>query len=321
MNQLELYEKIEGFLKGRLNEDERASFEKEIQADQTLAKEVALYKAIMKVPDEEKIKEFRTLVENVASQTLPTTSSSRSKIIRLRYRHWWALGVAAMALLVFGIWLLLHPKTNTSSEEFMVEIQDTSSIPEDVIPPQEQQLSEESHEKNADPDILPSRPQQRSSSPSPEPKSDNYLALAQESYTPYDVNVNRDVQESDPETEKLELAKKAFTEGDYQEVIALSNVVEEKQQFEFLKLRANAYFMLNQYKNAAIDFQELTTNRYSKYDAEWNLLLCYLAQLPETRTTFDSLLVKLLNEDHPFAQKAKNLQEKLFNIERKELVK
>ncbi len=76
--------------------------------------------------------------------------------------------------------------------------------------------------------------------------------------------------------------------------------------------RAHALFQTGKYSQAAEAFQALTSNSIYGYDADWYLLLSYLAQLPEGQANFDSLFNKILVDvDHPFKERALDLQKHL----------
>lgn len=122
MDTLELYEKIENYIKNRLSPDDRAAFESEIQANPELAAEVALHRAIIDAAGEKEMIAFRKMMEEVASDVsvddldsqtdtqplTPKASSSQTKIIRLR----WIMAVAASFLLI--VWFIW----NQSSEKY-----------------------------------------------------------------------------------------------------------------------------------------------------------------------------------------------------------
>lgn len=76
--------------------------------------------------------------------------------------------------------------------------------------------------------------------------------------------------------------------------------------------RAHALFQSGKYEQAAEAFQSLTSSFSYSYDAEWYLLLSYLAQLPHTQFNFDTLIKKILADDeHPFREKALALKKRL----------
>jgi tetratricopeptide (TPR) repeat protein len=79
--------------------------------------------------------------------------------------------------------------------------------------------------------------------------------------------------------------------------------------------RAHALFKIGQYEQAAEAFDALTSSFSYSYDAEWYLLLSYLAQLPETQFNFDTLMKKVLEDEaHPFREKALNLKDRMKSL-------
>jgi hypothetical protein len=76
--------------------------------------------------------------------------------------------------------------------------------------------------------------------------------------------------------------------------------------------RAHALFQTGKYAQAAQAFQALTSEFSYGYDAEWYLLLSYLAQLPEAQFNFDTLMKKMLaDKEHPFREKALALKSRM----------
>lgn len=76
--------------------------------------------------------------------------------------------------------------------------------------------------------------------------------------------------------------------------------------------QAHALFQAGKYRQAAETFNALTSSISYGYDAEWYLLLSYLANLPETQTNFNAQMKKILEDDqHPFHQNALDLKKRL----------
>ncbi|MBK8702645.1 MAG: hypothetical protein IPN33_02865 [Saprospiraceae bacterium] len=143
------------------------------------------------------------------------------------------------------------------------------------------------------------------------PQTTEYLALAEELYTPYDASGLRSGEQEDTVTPSdFERAVEAYNNKDWKKTVSLLKSPTPDQLTESLKLRAHAYFQLGNFDKAAADFQQLTEKSISyKYDAEWNLLLCHLARLPRQRAAFEELRKRILeNEEHPFYERVRAVE-------------
>lgn len=76
--------------------------------------------------------------------------------------------------------------------------------------------------------------------------------------------------------------------------------------------RAHVLFQTGKYRQAAEAFNALTSSDTYGYDADWYLLLSYLANLPETQTNLNAQMKKILEDDqHPFHPNAIYLKQRL----------
>lgn len=289
------YEKIEAYLLNRLPPGERADFEKEIDATPELSEAVDILRDTIKAAGEEDIKAFRRELELAAAG-----NSGRQGGALLSFR--WVLAAAAMVVLAVGIWLLTSRSSGPAPHQPIVK----------EAPPQSQPQEDKQTDEQQKPPITPSLP--ASKKPEPAPKTNEYVALTAELYTPYDASgIRSGGQEEPADLSDFQSAADAYNNKDWKQVIRLLPSPSPDQLTESLKLRAHAYFQLGDYDNAAADFQQLTENSIIyKYDAEWNLLLCYLARLPGKREAFERIQAQILaNAEHPFYHKAVDLQGKV----------
>lgn len=313
----EIYDKIEDYIKGRLSEENRKAFEAEMEADPGLAADVRLFRDLIRATGEEDVLAFRRQMEAAAEKTKAGGGSAGFRFPR---RWLWALvAVAALGLIA---WLFLHQPGNEkqSPGSGKEKIDTTTSA---LTPPpiaQEEQLepgeippiAEEPDKTEAD--RKPRAP--RIASP---PELSPYLALAEGAYQPYDASGTRKGPGGEPrEASPLERAAEAFSDSLYRQAVELLQTPPEEERAEWLKLRANAYFELRQFENAAADFEELSgSSRFYKGDADWNRLLCYLALWPEKQEEFEQLFNKIQKGPHAFQGKARELKERLAAIEKK----
>ncbi|MEL6560779.1 MAG: tetratricopeptide repeat protein [Bacteroidota bacterium] len=100
-------EKIERFLRGELNTEEKEAFEKEIASDETLKEEIANFSRILKGMEASSIREeIRSIHERKSTNT-----NSNSGRVGLN----WFYRIAAAFLVIFSIWYLASQ--NESNEK------------------------------------------------------------------------------------------------------------------------------------------------------------------------------------------------------------
>lgn len=294
----EYYDKIEDYIKGRLPEAERKAFESEMASNPDLAEEVALHEEMMQASGEPEIADFRKMMEGILAETPQPRSSKWNK------KQWWFIGLSLfLAVVAIGTWKL--------SDRFP---------PAKPVPP-----AAKSPEENTEPPVPPEVPIAKGKEGKPEPPKQKpgkraspedmdspYVAIATNLYNqqPYEIRL-RNIASSSQEETLLQKAEQAYRDSSYVEVIQLLAKPVEGYASESFKLRAHTYFRTGQFARAAENFQPLRTGRY-KYDAEWYLLLCYLAQLPATKLQFDELAEQIIKvETHSFRVKTLNLLETL----------
>lgn len=277
------HEKIEAYILNRLPPAERTAFEKEIRADPDLSEEVNILRDAIKATGEEDIKAFRREMEAATAG-----SGGRRGGIFMSMR--WALAAAAIVVLALSVWLMTRQFSGPAPQ--LPIAKDNPQPPKQPIVPQQSP-------------VIPPPPTLKA------PQTSEYLALAEALYTPYDASGLRSGEPEDTITPPdFERAVEAYNNKDWRKTVSLLKSPSPDQLTESLKLRAHAYFQLGNYDKAAADFQQLAEKSLSyKYDAEWNLLLCYLAGLPEKQAAFDQLRKRILNNpDHPFYERVREVE-------------
>uniref|UniRef100_UPI0024A8383F hypothetical protein n=1 Tax=Phaeodactylibacter xiamenensis TaxID=1524460 RepID=UPI0024A8383F len=113
-------------------------------------------------------------------------------------------------------------------------------------------------------------------------------------------------------------AKDAAARESYlEQVLALLNDSRVAKDQRLLLTRAQAYFQLGQYTQAASDFQDLQNSFIYGGDADWGLALCYLAQMPAEAAAFqDAMSVLLMDKSHSFHAKASQLSKQVEAMEK-----
>lgn len=314
MSELELYEQIEDYLKNRLPQEARESFEARMAADPALAKEVDFHRNMMQSPPSKDVLDLLHLVDEI-ERTRKSDSKDVSDLrnqmnaayeqykneksggwaFRLGARQLrWAAAASIALAIVAGIWLM-QPKPNNDIAE------------QPIIPPI---------------DTLVQPPDTTDNKPTTQPGID-YAALAQEAYgKPYETGELMSGSD-EPDTSSLQKAGEAYDKAQseklakrpsksyLQKTIVLLDTLPEEGQVEALKLRAHTLFQLERYAQAATDFKELTNSISYRNEAQWYLLLCYAAQLPKTKSAYKASLNQVSAARHPFQKEAVELKNKI----------
>jgi len=311
------YEYISEYVKGQLPDELRQDFEAALAQDTELAADVALERELIEAMQESDVLDLRAKLQASASSSPDEPNSPTGPGLG----SWIAGIVLIVALLVGGFFLFntLMPKQNTSPNPETTPPAETTQ-PNSNVSPQPEIPSEQ---KNIESPIQPpveQRPKPAEQGPtkpiaeegsSVDAQNQNYLAMAQQRYEqqPYTITLRGEPATSTEE--RMLQAEQAYLRGDYPEVIELLQTPVEGYQSSSNKLKAHALFRTGQYAEAATAFESLRSGFY-KYDAEWYLLLCQLAQLPAKEAAFRELLTNITeNKGHAFHQKALELQDEL----------
>ena len=109
-------------------------------------------------------------------------------------------------------------------------------------------------------------------------------------------------------------AQKAYETGNYHKTLELLAQTDSTRQQSADYLSAHALFQLKRFKEAGTTFQRLIDRNslQYRYPAEWGLLMCRLALLPEQAGTFQTQLQGILADPgHPYYTQARLLQKAL----------
>ena len=317
MDPNEINEKIEDYIKGKLNEQESQQFQSDVEADPLLAGEVNLHQKMMEATGDQKRLAFRRQLLEIADEVVPLEKKKKPPFNGL-----WLIG-GILIIVGLGLILLNYQKRGSSPQDASTIQKESEILPgsdeEEVNPPIESEGTDPEDPIETEPlDNIPIANDQ-TSDPSDKPEEPSTTinlenqALAMNTYQAFDPGVS--MGENPDEVSISEQAQQLFRDSSFNQVITLLENPPEDEKPELLKIRANAYFELKQFDRAAQDFKELRDiNLYYKSNAEWNLLLCYLAQLPASQNDFDPLFKLVLDESHSFSEKAKKLQQQLEDL-------
>lgn len=310
------YEYISEYVKGQLPEELRQDFEAALAQDAELAEDVALERELIEAMQESDILELRAKLKASAA-TAPDKPDQPGPDVR----NWIIWIVLILALLVGGFFLFntFLPKQTTVPAPEMNSPGETTPAESEAAPPPATPKAPKSIQSPIQPPVeqgpspteqAPAAPIAEQTTPIPA-QHNNYLAMAQQRYEqqPYTITLRGEPATSNEE--RMLKAEQAYLKGDYEAVADLLATPVEGYRSNSNKLKAHALFRTGKYAEAATSFETLRSGFY-KYDAEWYLLLCQLAQLPASEAAFQQLLTSISeNPSHAFHQKALELKKAL----------
>lgn len=305
MNDLELYEKIEAYLKKRLSPEAQRAFEEEIAADPALAGEVALHGELMAATGEKDVVDLRLLMEEIyleqftgdtadgEEQTPDTATKRPGGGMGGPYRR---LLLAAVAVILLGIAIVSIWKPWQKPVETPPPVtRPQANAPGQPAPAMpDQQVAD-----------LPPAPTIKPSSPTPQqapvkkqlpvrPRSTKNLAMAREYYDVQDYSGQlMGAGEGNAGKSDLEISDSLYMLGKYREAAkALANPPAGFLE-QALYRRGHAHFAAGNYKAAAADFLAVVQKETpDMYNAKWYAALSLLAQ----KGPADSEVRRLLND-------------------------
>jgi len=279
-------EQIKNYLQGRLDPAGRAAFEKKLDSDPELAQRAALLRAEMAAAE--------LLIAEDTRQLFQTWRAKKQRS-QLGGKHIrWIIGLCATLLALAGIVWCFSDRPAQAPD-----------LPAQTPPPAEQrphpalpQASEPETEH------VPERPVASSHRPKDYRRRAGLLL-------PDPVLPNYRRAPSEVSDDPVSQAQQAYAAGDY--TAALDHLAQadstHSQAAAFLS--AHALFRLERYGEAAEQFAALAEQRSRQYRfaAEWGLLLCRYAELPDQAPAFQQQLQAILAQpDHPYIEKAQELK-------------
>lgn len=309
MNNEELYDKIEAYLKGRLSEEERAAVEREIQTNPEAALEFQLQQVEMEAMEAMLERDLRGKIHQWLEEDEPLpppendtpTPSNTSRPGRL----WIAALLGAVVVLAIIIRQVIWPGHPDSTPPIK-PVTDSLEIPRDSvgkdsisIPPR---------------DSTPLPPEIR---PAPQsPPAGAMMAYAGKLYEDLDLDNTKKGAPMEEDEDPLSEAVNAYKKKQYRQALQLLNTVSEGSSYatRALEMKAHALYHLKKYKESAAAFATVAATKYPQFveRAQWNQLVCYTAQYPATKAAFDELLAVLIADTgHAYHERALELQKRL----------
>ncbi len=112
----------------------------------------------------------------------------------------------------------------------------------------------------------------------------------------------------------LDSARISFELKNYRQAISYAVKSDKSSQDESIKFfKGECYFFMKDYEKASKIFEELVGNFQYRYDAEWNLLICQLAE--QRNNSWKNNLSRILKDkSHPYREKARELNNTLQSL-------
>lgn len=309
----EQFNKIENYLKGSLSVEETATFKKHITQDEELATEVALQELELETVAYIAKQDFKAKVAswdknpppNPYKNKLATTPSTQKAPWK-----WW-LGGALILFLIGALFQLLQPdiaassaiKTdvNTISPDIFLPVeenkenlkQDTITKRKEIIPSEKKEMPIAATKPKSTSKPVKSKPLP------PTPKANKYRLLAMNTYevTNFISNIKSgSTTNTLEEKTAYEKAAIAFDAKQYKTAAKFIGNPSDNEESKNRYLRGHIYFKLKDFPKATTEFKAVFENDVAEksVEAEWYLLLSYLAQLPDTQEEFDKATKEFL---------------------------
>jgi len=310
MNNEELYDKIEAYLKGRLSEEERAAVEREIQTSPEAALEFQLQQVEMEAMEAMLERDLRGKIHQWLEEDEPLpppendtpTPSNTSRPGRL----WIAALLGAVVVLAVVAWRmdwLGYKRESVPTEKTPSEKENSNQPTPGPIAGIDEPTEPEKSTTLPNPEIRPA--------PQSPPADGGMMAYAGKLYEDLDLSNMRGAGQG-----SFSEALNAYKNGQYPQVLRLLDTIPEGSGYAVrdLELKAHALYHLKKYKESAAAFAAVAATELPPFAerAQWNQLVCYTAQYPATKAAFDELLAVLIADTgHTYHERALELQKRL----------
>jgi len=305
------YTEIEAYLNGELSSGELTAFEKAMNEDERFSMEVDLQRLEHHAMDRMLEMDLKTKMKTWDSTPPPNPFDTKNNVPPPPERTnwiWWGIGgLLGVALL----WYFMKP-----AESIELPEQIETETPEQIIPLEKEseetkQIEEEEEDAPIMAETKSNKPIEKKQTNKPQEsvkKENPYRAIAMSQYeVPNNLSSNVRSGEVSPDQSAYDKAATAFSKKQYKD--ALDYLGEPSAEEESINsyLRGHIYFKLKNYNNAISSFQLVAENEWAPdaLDAEWFLLLSYLAIGDKEKTKIDALTSKLAADDlSPYQEKA-----------------
>jgi tetratricopeptide (TPR) repeat protein len=343
MEDFNLYEKIEAYLKGELSAEAAKTFAAEIAANADLQQQVALHRLEEEAMEVVVENDLRGKMATWDSQksALDTPSVKEAKTVNRDTafapmtvvrggnftRYAWAAAASVTILAAAMVWFWDRPAVPTENQVNQEQPQNQPVSPVDTteeilfgsgIGPVDTTTSETVEKKGKEEKKVPLTPPTSNIVP---PNTNEFdgknRTVAEDAYAHSDVPSYKDAtaNRGTNSTNNLDAAGKAYDRKQYATAIdILKNTPVSDENLAAIEILAHAYFQSKNYKAAVPAFQNLLklSGRRSQEKSEWYLLLTYLANGKAYQAQFEALAKKITdNKEHEYSASVRSLLSEL----------
>lgn len=294
------FDRIEKFLTGNMNEDEKKSFSEDLQKDSEFHNEFLVMKAeheAMELLVADKLRsDFISWKNNPPvnpfENVIPEKKSNKSNLKNTS----WILGISMLIILVIYFLMPGQKKINDKPEHKSPTYK-PSDFP--IVKP-DTSIEENRKIKNT----------QETQEKKPDPALFAYAEISKKYYErPSTLFGSLRSGEGDDKKENFDLAVLKFSQNDLKSALRIIEK-EDGKESKVIFLKACLFFEMKKYKQAALQFEKIANDELSPFyeETNWYLMLSYLAGLPSDKPKFDAVSKKILNNpDNYYYEKAKLL--------------
>ncbi len=294
-----------------MSDEERADFEKQLAADEQLRQETELMKDTLlgiELYGDDALRNKLVNIENGLEQKGFFRSEAIIKPIAASYfpKIYWAMAASFIAIL-FCAWYFWQTPKNANEivaptpvliQPIQKDTAITSPISTEIV--EKTTLKKETQTPKIAQAIDLSEKEMQA-------KYAKYLAVAEENYSTTQSAVLSTERSSDEALGKIIIDSvfQLLKQKKYQNATFLleNAAFSSKYDAKIKILKGHTYFLAKKYTNALTYFKALADSEKSIYteDAEYHLLLCYLADYQHFKNNFDNLSSKILSDkEHAF---------------------
>ncbi len=336
MNEKELYDKIEAYLREDLSAADKKAFDAEIASNPQLAEQVEMHRfewdgmeVILENDLRAKMAQWQE--EGKQASFTPSVSEAKNRIIPIEKgkttvrRLYYGLAIAASLTLLLGVLLWVFTKPTPASDVVKNDAsKDTiARLPLPTPMPKSDKENTPIVQMDKKPFETPAIPPKLENPTPIVPNNETnrvdettLIAFAEDAYkedVPDYESIN--TSRGGNNTSVLDEAGKAYDSKDFTKVISLlKNTLALDENYSALELLAHSYFQQKQYKLALPLFKDLLrlSGKRTHDKSEWYLLLCYLTNYSHYKSEFNVLSQKIsANTEHDYTAQTKTLLSKM----------
>jgi hypothetical protein len=305
----ELNDKIDNYLKGKLNETELKAFENAMNSDEALAQAVQLSKLendSIELLIEDDLRAQMSVWKQEKAHKMPSNTEG---VVSPKNNKYFLFFGALIILILITLFYFLNKKENNPTPQI------NNSLPIDSLPKEEKTIPQNNSNPINNPPIVLEKKTQKPLIKKQEitiKKEDAYSDLAYSFYKDFDYsNEVRDLTTNN--SNAFNPIIEAWQNNDFQLVITLCKPIDKNSDNYFIsqEMSAHAYFKLNKFSEAANLFNSIANSAKGEIieHANWYRLLCLIAlHKNESATILLNQLLANKNAVHYSEAQALNTQ-------------